>query len=75
MQQDDNQAAGSANADHVEPEDQLIDRWNARCAMRVSASAGSWMMQQTDTLWGIGAIHAGGNCMIIFAIFASLALP
>ena len=34
-----------------------------------------WMMQKTDSLWGSVLFHAGGDCMIIFAIYASLAMP
>ncbi len=34
-----------------------------------------WMMQKTDTLWGSALFHAGGDCIIIFGIYASLAAP
>ncbi len=31
-----------------------------------------WLMLKTDSLWGSVLFHAGGDCIIIFAIFASM---
>ena len=39
------------------------------------ALAWGWMMQKTDSIWGSVLFHAGGDCVIIFAIYGTLAAP